>query len=391
MKKTVAFIMQFVNTVAFASVITNVSVRQVRPWNGLVEVAYELTEDIETTSSDGVVSLKVSVIDMEHDKTFIAKSLTRPADFNRGRHSVVWDAVADDCKYASQNMKFRVSLCRTPPLYCVIDLSAGYSAATYPVTYLSEVPATGWTDEYKTTKLVLRYVNEGNYKMQGVGDVLLIKPFYIGVFGVTQKQYTLVMGSSPAQYKGNARPVESVDYVQIRGSNKGALWPASADVDESSFMGKLRLRTCLNFDLPTEAQWEYACRAGTSSKYNNGGSSSSDLSKLGRFTGNEPLTPSPSGGYDRGYHASVGTYLPNDWGLYDMHGNVWEWCLDYYGDLEYGTDPSGAANGSYRVLRGGGCNSGAEGCTSSSRYTWVTYWDYFKYQAGFRVALTMSE
>jgi len=392
MKKAIVVVCtQLMAVFAFASVITNVTVRQVRPWSGLVEIGYDLTENIESMGSDGVLSLKISAIDAEHGQTYIAKSITPPTGFNKGHHRVVWDAVADDCKCVSTNIKFRVSVAWLPPEYCVVDLSAGASATSYPVTYLAAVPADGWDDQYKTTKLVLRYIREGNYKMQDEKNVLLTKPFYAGVFEITQKQYTLVMGSCPAQYKGDTRPVESVDYSEIRGGNKGVLWPTSVDVDESSFMGRLRMRTHLNFDLPTEAQWEYACRAGTTSKYNNGGSDTSDLLVLGRYTGNEPLTPSPTFGYDRGYHATVGTYLPNAWGLYDMHGNVWEWCLDYYGDLQYGTDPVGVTQGSYRVMRGGGCNSTAEQCTSSSRYTWVTDWTYFKYQAGFRAFVTMSE
>ena len=85
----------------------------------------------------------------------------------------------------------------------------------------------------------------------------------MGVFQMTQKQYTLVMGSNPSYYRGDTRPVELVSYKDIRGTLLGANWPSHAQVDTTSFLGKIRARTALNFDLPTEAQWEYACRAGT--------------------------------------------------------------------------------------------------------------------------------
>ncbi len=231
-------------------------------------------------------------------------------------------------------------------LYMVIDLSSGSSSSSYPVSYLSAIPSGGWTDEYKTTKLVLRRIEPGSYNTQDfeltlnqgyaqyahsktyAHKVTISKWFYIGVFEVTQKQWTLVMGSNPSKTKGDTRPVDWVTYNQVRGSSNGAKWPSSSAVDSSSFMGKIRARTGLSqLDLPTEGQWEYACRAGTTGNYNNG----SDLSKL-RSTSN---------------HSVVGSYLPNNWGLYNMHGNVREWCLDWYRTYNSGstvTDPKGASS-----------------------------------------------
>ena len=251
-------------------------------------------------------------------------------------------------------------------LYCVIDLSAGASASSYPVTYMDTPPSGGFnTDEYKTTKLVLRRIDPGSFKMCGSYDATLTKAFYCGIFEVTQKQYSLVMGANPSYYTGDKRPVERVSYDTIRGSSSGANWPSSSAVDSSSFMGKLRARTGINgFDLPTEAQWEYACRAGTTSDYNNGGSSASDLRLIGRYDGN---TSDGKGGYSQS--TIVGSYYPNAWGLYDMHGNVWEWCLDWYDDLSSGgADPKGASSGYHRVERGGAWIDDMIYCTSSSRY-----------------------
>ena len=239
--------------------------------------------------------------------------------------------------------------------YCVIDVSSGPSSSQYPVRYERSIP-----EQAKTTQIVLRWLPAGRYKMGNERMITLTKPFYIGVFEVTQAPYALVMGSNPAGYEGGTRPVERVSYDMIRGSGAGAGWPASSAVDADSFLGRLRARTGLDFDLPTEAQWEYACRAGTTTEYCNG-DTEYDLEKVGRYDGN---------GGASSQHAVVGSYQPNAWGLYDMHGNVWEWCLDWY-DYSLGTDsatdPVGAASGYYRVLRGGSWNDDAQDCRSAGR------------------------
>ncbi|MBR4171573.1 MAG: formylglycine-generating enzyme family protein, partial [Kiritimatiellae bacterium] len=288
-------------------------------------------------------------------------------------------------------------------LYCVIDLSAGPDAGKYPVSYLAAEPKGGWTDEYKTTKLVLRRIEPGKFKMGGEYEVTLTKPFYCGIFEVTQKQYELVTGSNPSQFKGDMRPVEKVSYDMIRGKNAGAKWPASSAVDSSSFIGKIRERTGIEgFDLSTEAQWEYACRAGTTSKYNNGGDTEADLKKLGRFVlnqagraGVEPDAsftkhePDGKGGCS-GRHTVVGSYLPNAWGLYDMHGNMWEWCLDWHGDLSSGvTDPVGPSSGERRVGRSGCWYTSA--VTTTSFFRFLALPSHGKYINGFRLARTLSK
>ena len=253
-------------------------------------------------------------------------------------------------------------------LYMVVDLSAGSGeGAAYPVSYLTAGPAGGWTDEYKTTKLVLRRIEPGTFIMCGEYQTTLTKPYYMGVFEVTQKQYELVTGSNPSDYKGEKRPVECVSWTTIR----GYIWPNSAAVDANSFMGRLRARTGLEFDLPTEAQWEYACRAGTTTDLNSGKNLSlsnpwdqdSAMDEVGRYDDNRS---DGKGGYSQ--HTTVGSYLPNAWGLYDMHGNVWEWCLDWYGSLTSGvTDPEDSSSGSDRVTRGGSWYDYADYCTSSYR------------------------
>ena len=218
-------------------------------------------------------------------------------------------------------------------LYMVIDLSRGTKAKEYPVKYLADVPKGGWDDEYKTDKLVLRKIEAGTFVMGSPEDevgreddekqheVKLTKEFYIGVFEVTQKQWELVSGDFPSGFNNpkyrDARPVETVNYNDIRGAVEGAKWPASDNVDATSFLGRLRLRTGKAFDLPTEAQWEYACRAGTVTALNNG----KILTEVGRCKANSG--DGLRNGDTAVGTAKVGSYLPNAWGLYDMHGNVW--------------------------------------------------------------------
>ena len=310
--------------------------------------------------------------------------------------------------FADSSNGFRVFLTGsnepTPPpgtnTYMVVDLSGGTNAASFAISYLDEVPEGGWTEEYKTTKMVLSKINAGKFTMGSPKDelgryndevqheVTLTKPFFAGVFEVTQKQYELIMGNNPANYQGDARPVEYVSYDMIRGAEKGTNWPAKSEVDATSFFGILRSKTGLSFDLPTEAQWEYACRAGTTTALNSGKNLSDEdqcdeMNEVGRCYGN---MNDEKGGYDE--HTTVGSYLPNAWGLYDMHGNVLEWCLDWYqSDLgsDPATDPKGNTEGRYRLLRGGGWNFCASDCRSADRGE-VTPGEVYGF-GGFRVFL----
>jgi formylglycine-generating enzyme required for sulfatase activity len=279
--------------------------------------------------------------------------------------------------------------------YLVIDLSGGTNASSYPVTYLYAVPAGGWTDEYKAEKLVMRLIPAGTFSMGSPTDelgrspeetqhtVTLTKGFYIGVFEVTQRQWELVMGDRPSYYNNSdyyvSRPVEQVSYYDIRENpanedDPAVNWPANSTVNATSFMGKLRAKTGLTtFDLPTESQWEYACRAGTTNALNSGKSLTDEnvcpnLAEVGRYYHNSGSGDYPQNGDTSVATAKVGSYLPNAWGLYDMHGNAWEWCLDWY-DAYPGTvsDPLGATSASYQVLRGGSWQNYAWACRSAYR------------------------
>jgi len=362
--------------------VLNLSARQRYPWNGKVDVSFTITGETEenylsitaTNAATGATIPVRTIFDAG------GAAVTPWTAFAPGEISLVWDAGADAPGLVADEVALSVVSVPPPPppLYMVVDLSAGADAASYPVSYLPDVPAGGWTDEYKTTKLVLRRIEAGTFIMGNAPTdeshrVTLTKPFYCGVFEVTQKQWSLVMGSNPSYYEGDKRPVEGVSYNAIRGSSSGAQWPESNAVDSSSFLGKLRARTGLDFDLPTEVQWEYACRAGTATTYSYGDSADENYMW---YVDNSSSTH------------EIGTKLPNAWGLYDMHGNVWEWCLDWNGTLAYSTNPKGSSSGSYRVFRGGSWYDYADYCTSSFRnYDGPSY--SFSYY-GFRLVRTLS-
>lgn len=273
--------------------------------------------------------------------------------------------------------------------YLVIDLSAGSSATTYPVSHLTAVPEGGWSDEYKTTKIVLQRIRAGSFTMgspdtelghrpdETMHPVSLSQDFYIGVFEVTQRQWERVKGSWPSYFNNvsyrESRPVEKVSYEMIRGYNfEGVDWPTSDTVGGSSFMGLLRTRTGLTFDLPTESQWEYAARAGTTTALNSGSNLTStatdpSMAEVGRYAYNGG-SPSSVDATTANATAKAGSYRVNAWGLYDMHGNVWEWCLDWYGSYPAsGSDPKGALTGTGRVFRSGSWSESAQECRSARR------------------------
>ena len=161
-------------------------------------------------------------------------------------------------------------------------------------------------------------------------------------YEVTQAEWEAVMGSNPSRFKGANRPVEQVSWN-----------------DCQTFINKLNSASGFHFRMPTEAEWEYAARGGSSSrgyKYAGG----NDINAVAWYDGNS----------GRQTH-DVGTKRPNELGIYDMSGNVWEWCSDWYGDKYYGssssTNPKGPSSGSYRVSRGGSWNSIARYCRVANR------------------------
>jgi|688.fasta_scaffold06594_17 formylglycine-generating enzyme required for sulfatase activity len=202
-------------------------------------------------------------------------------------------------------------------------------------------------------------------------EVTISKDYYLGVYEVTQAQYEKMMGKNPSYFQGakvgneNANlPVEKISW-----DDAVEFCKKLSDLPEEKKVGRV-------YRLPTEAEWEYACRAGSKTAYS--------------FDDEEGLLPEygwfKRNSSDRTH--TVGLLEPNAWGLYDMHGNVWEWCSDWYVEYPQGavSDPTGPKEGSDRVIRGGGWNSGAADCRSAYRGG-STPGDRF-YSLGFRLALS---
>ena len=356
-------------------------VQQRYPWNGLVDIDYTIQWEAGEKPEIGD-NLEVLMVDKSAAPvvTNVANCfLQAPLPMTNGSHRITWDANYDGVKVRTDHAEFIVKIAHYAEAYMVIDVSAG-PGKVHKVDFLNGTPAGGFNaPKYKGEKIVLKRIHPGSYIAGSPTDeanysanarqhrVAISKPFYIGIFQITQKQYRNVMGSYNFTYPGDEHPADGLSYATVRGGS----WPTTAAPDGGSFMGAL-LRNCrardaagnyveavTGFDLPTEFQWEYACRAGTTKAINvtNDFDNTSaekqyeQLAKVGRYAGN--------GGGPSGHHAAVGSYEPNAWGLYDMLGNVYEWCRDWYVEdvvsLRQYVDPKGPDSGTdnnKRVLRG---------------------------------------
>ena len=206
-------------------------------------------------------------------------------------------------------------------------------------------------------------------------EVMLTRSFLMGKFPVTQELYEAVTGANPSEFKGARKPVECV------------FWEEADDF--CTRLNRLldgQLPAGYRFALPTEAQWEHACRAGGSGSVGRTARGDLDVtSEEGECPNLDAVAWYDSNSGD-GTH-EVGQKEPNVWGLYDMHGNVWEWCRDWYED-DYAGDPEflqGQETGAFRVRRGGGWNGSAECCRAAGRYFYGSSFRY--YFLGFRLAL----
>ena len=416
-KPVIALVLAAAIHVAPAATVGRVFARQMWPWQTHFEVSYVL----ETAQSEAVdVSLKVSSGDTEFSIP-ASELLGETKGLTSGEYRLVWDSAASSAPTAqwllenSGKLQFSVvtEAAEHPAEYLVIDLSGGPGAESWPAKRIAGKPLNGWTDEYKTTKLVLRRImagGKGNVFSSEKGvtfkygcteadepymcsfdfkavDVTLTNDYWIGVFELTQKQYQLITGSTivPGSFKtGDKYPQTLIGYcTHMRGETLGVQWPVSSDVDEGSLMGILRRKVALppeipsawKFDLPTAAQWEYACRAGTKGPWNNGGTYDTYVFKtesnkdgsITEYEGDRNLNLvgwNPANAKSGG--SEVGLLLQNAWGLYDMHGNASEYCLDYnysgnkMTDSRKGYEPVGytpssaTTSGSARVVKGGG-------------------------------------
>jgi formylglycine-generating enzyme required for sulfatase activity len=208
----------------------------------------------------------------------------------------------------------------------------------------------------------------GRFKDEKWHNVTLTKAFYIGKYPVTQREWKAVMGSNPGYFKGEDLPVEQVSWFDAvefcnKLSSKDGLKPAYMIEKKGLFSGEHVTwdKGANGYRFPTEAEWEYSCRAGSTAAFYNGAITNKgkdpNCDKIAWYYYNSGSTA----------HA-VGSKTPNAWGLYDMSGNVWEWCWDWYGSYSGSeTDPVGPDSSSLRVIRGGSWYSYAQYCRSATR------------------------
>ena len=320
-----------------------------------------------------------------------------------GDHSLTWlpHKSWPDQLITGGNIRIGVKAWATnaPPDYMVVSLVTGNTVYFY--TSAGAIPDGVQADKYKTEYLVMRKCPAANvtwrmgspttekYRManETPHEVMLTNDYYIGVYPVTQRQYELIMSARPSFFSLDAdyatRPVEQISYEDLRGTKTGGFdWPNNGHaVVSSGFIYKLRALSGLDgFDLPTEAQWEFACRAGCGAALYNGKEldnwpKSANLGLIGRYSdnGGKPNGITGSGGATATSTAAngtskVGSYEPNAWGIYDMLGNVLEWCLDWYQVSLSGVDAAtGPVSGTNRARRGGAFSLPPDYCRSAYR------------------------
>ena len=439
---------------ALAAEVSSVIVRQQWPWSTDVKIEFKLTGvttpvDITVHAFNGSTPL---------NSPSLANAITgdRYGISESGAYTLMLDPVKafGNGRVAIGDFKVRLSVSASPAnisevIYKIVDLTSPYAVTDVTradllngkygdyVTSFSDIdPAFStslsdviiWTgvtnDIYKTDKMVFRRIEaEGqsfmfqtnNTSVNGGAGIKVSfgKDYYMGVFEVTQAQYQHFIPNTVSfqAWETNAlysatRPQDRLRYATYNRAT--ARWPDNTSHDltslnngVNSFVPKLQVATGLMIDLPTEAMWEFACRAGTTTVNYTGGNGT-DYAKVGRFNGNaahfpEGTSEAETRNCSPDYFANiVGRYKPNAYGLYDMLGNCWEWCLDLYVDaasLVYttaSTDPAGptaaqqsqytpsavnsaAAGNNKRVLRGAAYNQNINGGCSYRNADWAHY------------------
>jgi formylglycine-generating enzyme required for sulfatase activity len=431
MKKSVFLIL----AVAFASSVQavrfeRVLVRQQWPWSGKVHIDFVLAGtdgkayDIDVKLKSGNKLLDTPATSLSGSR-FSAKA---------GANRIVWDP--SKTSHASENKVYddiTVELNATDvdsKRYLIIDMTKGAEndkePEIWPVTYSSDIVDADndgkWDKEYKTTKMVFRRIEPGTFTMGAPAsevrkynysktelerEITITKPFYMAVFEFTAQQFYQIWAWRCNNTYGKteatgARPAINISYNYLRGSHdNGINFPSTGNEvydipDVTKFCNKngYKANTIstigwfrrhvpgLKIDLPTEAQWEYCCRAGTTTPFNNSTTHTvadapfEGLDPIGRYKYNSLkydesqdkwADPKDDSQFVYGI-AEVGSLDPNEWGLYDMHGNVAEWVRDWTSEKDPAdlTDPQGATTGKKRCFRGGCYMWGPAECRSAS-------------------------
>ena len=392
------------------------------PWNGIVDIDYTLSYEPEEAELDAAIDrIEFFVTDNAADPAVTYRVIHIEQTLvptSAGAHRITWLANGDGADFASGDVTVRAVIRRYKAQYLVIDVSAGANAETYSYETVVADDLTEFNaDQYKGSKIALRLVPPGHYIAGSPDDepgrqkpwqgttyetqhpVTLSRPFYIGVFEVTQKQFDNVMGEAANGNRindyslGDFRPVDTHYYPMFGTMN----WPVDRTAGANSFCGKINAKTGLTSLLPTEARWEYACRAGTTTPFydkvkhnpnNWAGTYNSSAEAIARCSRTKEdgkgIPADITDDEERAKwktHTTVGTYAPNDYGLYDMCGNLWELVLDrqYWNVEELGqrVDPVGCSPAQHgtgeHIIRGGAFESGASDVRSARRYFAYTY------------------
>lgn len=324
-----------------------------------------------------------------------------------GPHQIVWSARRDwpDRYVTDSSIRAVVTAWATnnPPTYMVLDLDA-FSQAFYPST--NHFPLGLQNEMYRTTKLVMRRIPAaGSTFMMGQSTnnatdvscrncfapqdarnrlVAFSNDFYMAIYETTQRQHQKLRGdgkNDSSQEFAADKPVNAVSYVTLRGkAADGIDWPTTGSkVSDASALKRFRDNSGIAFDLPTEAEWEFACRAGTDTAFYNGEEFSSSetgcphLGDLAWYKANRPSVDRivTAGSAVYGGLQVVGQKRPNAWGLYDMYGNASEWCKDWAGTYDTAVQPVvspvGPVSGTKRIKRGGNWFEEGVWCSSSGR------------------------
>ena len=421
MKATPSLIVLLASTLAFASPTATITSTTLA--DDVLTVEYTLdapavvTFDIQTNSTSIGGAAVVSGILPNSD-------VWKKVD-GTGTHTIKWRT---DAWNGNANINAVVTAwpLDNPPDYMVADISYyAYSQTNAQRYYPSADFVPGGVlgnVRYRQTALLMRKIMAKGitWTMGGSSSthyVTLTNNYYMGVFEITKAQWAQVVGGYRLESASNSgspaftnllyremRPLEIVAYSEIRTSSGNTrTYNAAYDFPNpphaSSFLGIVRQRTHLDFDLPGEAQWEFAARAGHGAGYWSDGSADSTVNGrlMGRFSSNGGSTSNFNCGPENGT-AICGSYKPSDWGLYDVHGNVHEWCLDWYttdttalNNLDYrvNIDPNDPSKmlypantaGSTKVKKGGAW--AADAATAGARWSDAPYTQW--YNIGFRV------
>ena len=268
------------------------------------------------------------------------------SDYWMTPHSVLFLG-AHDCRYRFHKVELKVLSGTGKVIHSAPPLAiAPFDAAN------AKQHQEAWADRLglpveltNSVGMKLRLIPPGEFRMgkRPGRRVRITKPFYLGVYEVTQAEYERVMKGNSNKFKSATYPVERVSWN-----------------DAVEFCKNLSAKEGKTYRLPTEAEWEYACRAGTTTLYSSGDDKES-LGEYAWYRDNSGGKPHP-----------VGEKKPNAWGLHDMHGNVWEWCADWWAKDYYADsptdDPPGPETGSFRVYRGGSWVNLAGSCRSANRF-----------------------